>query len=247
MKVLQWNVWHREDISNILKTIRGIDPDIVCLQELVADRSPGDPKSDRPRYIAEGLGFGYFFKSAQDEISDGRRQEFGNGIFSRYPILDSHHHCIQDPQEPDGEALDYSKEGRVYVEVVLDVDGKRLTVGTTHMSYTDRFVPNAAKEAEAERLMEILRDRTERFIFTGDLNVPPESDIVTGISGILRHAGPDFFHKTWATKPFSYNGFEVAGLVYRLDYGFVSPDMAVKTATVVDTPYSDHLPLLLEF
>lgn len=247
MKVLQWNIWYREDIENILKTIREIDPDIVCLQELVADRTLSDPKADRPRYIAEGLGFGYFFKSAQDEISDGRRQKFGNAIFSRYPMLDSHFHYIQDPQEPDGQALDYSKEGRVCIEVVLDIDGKRVTVATTHMSYSDRFLPNPAKVAEDERLLEILRNRDGNFIFTGDLNVPPESDIVTKISGILRHAGPEFSWKTWTTKPFSYNGFEVSALDYRLDYCFVSPDMAVKSAVAVDTPYSDHLPLLLEF
>ena len=34
MKLLQWNIWYKEDISNIAKELKRIDADVVCIQEL---------------------------------------------------------------------------------------------------------------------------------------------------------------------------------------------------------------------
>ena len=51
---------------------------------------------------------------------------------------------------------------------------------------------------------------------------------------------------TWTTKPFSYNGFTVDKLDYKLDYVFTSSDISVKNIKVIDTEYSDHLPILCE-
>ena len=34
MKILQWNILYKEDINNIVKELKRIDSDIVCIQEL---------------------------------------------------------------------------------------------------------------------------------------------------------------------------------------------------------------------
>ncbi len=34
MKVLQWNIWYKEDINNIASELKRIDADVVCIQEL---------------------------------------------------------------------------------------------------------------------------------------------------------------------------------------------------------------------
>ena len=34
MKILQWNIWYKEDINNIAKELKRIDADVVCIQEL---------------------------------------------------------------------------------------------------------------------------------------------------------------------------------------------------------------------
>ena len=52
---------------------------------------------------------------------------------------------------------------------------------------------------------------------------------------------------TWTTKPFSYNGFKETELKWKLDYIFTSRDIKVKERKLVDTKYSDHLPILIAF
>lgn len=34
MKVLQWNIWCKENIDNIVSELKRIDADVVCIQKL---------------------------------------------------------------------------------------------------------------------------------------------------------------------------------------------------------------------
>ncbi len=247
MKLLQWNVWYKEDISNILKTIKDINPDIVCLQELTINHPHHNQDIDTAKYVADGLGFNHFFGEAQKNFSNGKERSYGNGIFSRYPITRSDSHYIQEPQDPNIQNPDYSKEGRVYVETIIGVGGKMLTVATTHMSYTDRFVPTSTKEAETNKLISILKGKEDSFIIVGDFNSLPGSYTINEILKYLENAGPPLEENTWTTKPFSYNGFETDELEWRLDYCFTTSDINIKSAKILKTIYSDHLPILLEF
>jgi len=247
MKLLQWNIWYKEDIDNILSTIKEINPDVICLQELTINHPHHNQNIDTPRFIAEGLGFKYFFKEAQKSISNGHERKYGNAIFSRFPIIDSKFYYIQDLQDPNIQNPDYSKEGRVYIESIIEVDGKKFTIATTHMSYTHEFASTPEKKVETNKLIEILKEKNSNFIFTGDLNLLPNSYTINELSKLLKNAGPTLEQNTWTTKPFSYNGFNADTLNWRLDYCFVTPDIEVKSSQIIDTPYSDHLPILIEF
>jgi endonuclease/exonuclease/phosphatase family metal-dependent hydrolase len=246
MKILQWNVWYKEDIANILNTIKEIDPDVVTLQELTINHPTYNQGLNTAEYIAKGLGFNYFFQAAQRSNTEGPPNILGNGIFSRYPILESDFTFIQEPPDPSFQTIDYSKEGRVYVEVTLDVDGKPVTVGTVHMSYTHGFVMTPAKEFETDKLLETIKDKKNCYILTGDFNAPPDSSLIKELQRTLINVGPPFEQATWTTKPFSYNGFETKGLEWRLDYCFGTPDIVATSAEIVETEYSDHLPVLVE-
>lgn len=243
MKLLQWNIWYKEDIENILKSLRKIDADIICLQEMTINHQEFNVGINTPEYLAEKLGFNYFFKAAVVNPLD----TFGNGIFSRHPIVESSFEFIQDPQYPNIPINDYSSEPRVYIECTVDVGTKKLSVATTHMSYTDKFKATSAKKAEAGKLLEILRKKKGSFIFSGDLNSLPGSHTIHSIQKHLIHAGPDFSENTWTTKPFSYNGFAAETLNWRLDYCFHTPDIEILSAKTIPTEYSDHLPILIEF
>lgn len=239
MRILQWNIWYQEKIENILKTLKEVHADVVCLQELTVGHERNN-RVDTPKFIADGLGFNYFYKAA--EIED--YGSYGNGIFSRYPIVNTDFVFIQ---EPEPGSNDYSKEGRVYVEATIAADGETYAIGTVHMSYTDRFAPTPAKTKETDELLKILGTKKSKYILTGDFNALPDSYTISRVQNVLKNAGPDFEAKTWTTKPFSYNGFEANTLDWRLDYVFVKPDVAIKSSRVVDTEYSDHLPIVIEF
>jgi endonuclease/exonuclease/phosphatase family metal-dependent hydrolase len=236
---MQWNAWYQEDIDNVVKLIREHQPDIVCLQELTIG-FPGRAVKDTPAYLAEQLGYNYYHKELPIESTDGSKIMLANGIFSRFPISDQRFAWINQPKAGGG----YSDEYRAYVEVTLDISGRPLSVGTTHMSYTHAFQDTEGKRAETDLLLDQLRNHGDRFVFTGDLNAIPGSYTIQQISQLLQDAGPGHDQKTWTTKPFSYNGFEEAELNWRLDYIFATKDVRVESSEIISTDYSDHLPII---
>ncbi|HKR81460.1 MAG TPA: endonuclease/exonuclease/phosphatase family protein [Candidatus Saccharimonadales bacterium] len=236
--VLQWNVWFKEDPDNIVRLLREQSPDIACLQELIIN-----DRINTPQYIAEQLGYYCCFKEIPIESSDGEKVVFANGIFSRFPIQHERWSWINEPQIGGG----YSDEYRAYVEATLDMEGRAVTVGTTHSSYTHKFQSTPAKEAETDRLVTEIARHKARYIFTSDLNASPKSYTIHSIEKHLQNAGPAAAENTWTTKPFSYNGFHENALRWRLDYVFATPDLFVHSAEVVPTEFSDHLPLLVRF
>ena len=243
MRLLQWNVWYREDVQNILRTIRDIDPDVVCLQELTVNHTEYNKGVNVPELLASELAYEHVYAPAMQKGA----QQSGNGIFSRYPIRSFRSHFIQEPPSAGQEAVGYSNEGRVYVEAMLQIDeGEMIEVGTVHMSYTDRFAMTPAKTAETNKLLDILKSKRERYLFTGDLNATPDSYTISEIAKVLKHCGPDMDECTWTTKLFSYNGFEAHTLDWRLDYCFATPDIEITDARVMTTDHSDHLPILIE-
>ena len=237
ISILQWNTWYKEENQNIVRFLEENPADVICLQELTVE--PNKNNGNLPKYIAEELGYHYYCKEI--DLGDGKIN-IANGIFSRYPIVASQTKWIN---EPTGTGH-YDDEYRAYVEVTLDIDGKEVTVATTHMSYTNAFAYTPRKEQEVKRLIDILHTKKNSFIFTGDLNATPDSPTIREISGVLHNVGPDFSQNTWTTKPFSYDGFEETELNWRLDYIFATPDVKTVYAKVINTEYSDHLPVFAE-
>lgn len=242
ISVLQWNVLFQEDIRNIAAFLKELRPDVICLQELTVGYDK-QPIQNTPNFVAEQMGYNHFFQTVPIETTNGSKLNFANGIFSRFPMVDQRFTWVNQPKSGGG----YDDEYRAYVEVTLGIKGQTVTVGTTHMSYTHRFQETASKNAEADKLAQELQRHQERFIFTGDLNVLPGSYTLEQVNDILKHSGPDFDQKTWATKPFSYQGFEESELNWRLDYVFATPDLKVESAHILKAEFSDHLPIMVKF
>lgn len=232
IKLLQWNIWFKEDIDNIVKQLEIIDADIVCIQELSIlkdDRS----NTDKLKKIYQ-----YMYYEVADTFMDGRSQ--GNAILSKYPIIKTTSTFVQ---EPSSNKDDYSEEGRIYIEVQLDIGGKKLNVGTTHLSYTNRFEETELKDKEVDRLIKCF-NKDSMYIFAGDLNASKTSKYIKKIQKYLVNHDTS---NTWTTKPFSYQGFEESKLNWKLDYVFSTRDIVVYDTRVIKTHYSDHLPILCTF
>jgi endonuclease/exonuclease/phosphatase family metal-dependent hydrolase len=234
VSVLHWNVWVNEDIRNVSEFLKARPADIICLQELTINHA-NQTEKNTPQFIANQLGYHYFVAPMpwHDEA------EIAVGIFSRFPIVSSRKVFINQPTGSGG----YDDEYRAYAEVTLDIEGKTLTVGTTHMSYTHKFKMTEHKRAETDRLVAEIAKNNQNYIFTGDLNATHCSYTYRKIRSHLRSAGPYFWHKTWTTKPFSYDGFETTKRRWRLDHIFTSKDVKKLSAQVEKTEFSDHLPI----
>lgn len=231
IKILQWNIWFKENIDYIIQTINEINPDIVCIQELTYTRD------DMSNVKKLSKLFSYSKYAVADEYEDG--SFICNGIYSKYPILKTFEKYVQEPSID----KDYSRQGRIYLEAEIEFETCCITVGTTHLSYTDKFVESELKDEEVNNLLELLKDKRSKYIFSGDLNTTKESKYINSIEEILTNYDTS---ATWTTKPFSYNGFEEKELKWKLDYVFTTDDINVKNVEVLKKiKYSDHLPILV--
>lgn len=239
--VLQWNVWFKENIENVLGFLRAHPADVLCLQELTRGYAQ-QTQENTWEYLAHNLGY----QCAAQEIpiiTPEAQWSQANAILSRFPLTKKTALWINEPENDQG----YDDQYRGYLEVEIEVAGQAVTIGTTHLSYTDRFHMTDRKRQEIERLIEAVSGKQHTYVLAGDLNAGPDSLTIQRLREHLRHTGPDFAQNTWTTKYFSYEGFEASTLDWRLDYVFASHDLKVRSAKTIPTDVSDHLPILVEF
>ena len=232
IKLLQWNIWFKENIDNVINDLKQINADIVCIQELCMQ------KDDNSNVEKIKQLYPYVYYQIADVFSDGLIQ--GNAILSKYEIINEKSYFVQKPSE---DKNDYSKEGRIYLEVDIKIENRILKVGTTHLSYTDKFVETKSKDNEVNELINIIKKNKNNYIFMGDLNTAKNSKYVNYIKEHLVYYDTD---NTWTTKPFSYNGFEETELNWKLDYLFSSKDLTIDNIKLYKTNISDHLPITAE-
>lgn len=245
IKLLQWNVWYKEDPQKIVNLIKQHNPDIICAQELI-QHFQTKPEIDTAKQIAREIGYQYYFHYADRWTNRSEKETQGNAIFSKLPIISTNHHFLHLPKT---DPINATEEGRVLVEITVNLAGKELTLGTTHLSFTPFFEMTAHRRKEAKNLVKYLATQISApYVFTGDLNATPDSFLVKELAKLaaFKSAGPDPSVKTWTTKPFSKQGFVADELNWRLDYVFVTQDLKVKQTEVISTDVSDHLPVLVE-
>jgi len=242
MKLLNWNVWYKEDIKAIAKVIASQNADVACLQEVTVGCKYNEGL-DTPKYLAEKLGFDCFFVASQNAREGDCEWVYGNVILSRNKIKNKKHVFLQ---KPSTDYEDYSAVARTYLEGIIKSDkGKEITIATTHLAYAHGFEDTEAKKAEGKKLLEVIQPKN--YILCGDFNAIPNSFTVKELGKRLKNAGPPFEEKTWATKPFDYRGFKEDKLRWRIDYVFCSRDLKVRSAKILKVKPSDHLPILVEF
>lgn len=239
IKILHWNVWYKEKAENILKLINKVNADILCFHE-VSINTVYNNYQDVAKIISEKIKFEYNFAEAE-RSKEGRI--WGNGIFTKFKILDNFNFFVADSTD----SSDYSKEGRSCAASKIKLaDNKNITIATSHLSYDHKFTETEAKLLEIKKLASFFKKNPEKLVFTGDLNITPDSESIRQIEKYLVHCGPDYQESTWTTKPFSYKGFEETKLRWRLDYAFATKDIKVIDSKIIKTEHSDHLPVLIK-
>jgi endonuclease/exonuclease/phosphatase family metal-dependent hydrolase len=165
----------------IKEALTRVAPDVLCLQEVYADRHGADDA----RELGAALGLDYTI--------DGYRwhgeKAFGNAIVARWDVIE------EGVQELDAH--------RRAVWAVLDAPFGRVPVISTHLSH--RFDASKVREAEAQELMRLaarLREPDPEtaapVVVGGDLNAVPESDEVRLLTGLRAGPVPHFvFHDCW--------------------------------------------------
>lgn len=225
LRAMTWNLWWRFGSFElrqraILRTIRTVDPDVICLQETWTD----DAASGQADLIAAELGF----HAAREANGPADGHGFGNAVLARWPIV--RQACEQLPDE-------HGEPGhRDVVLAVVDTPYGPWPFGSTHLDH--RFDRSATRRRQATRLLELAADwrgdpeRDLPVIVGADLNAVPDADEVRlltgrrpGVGGIVlsdawEQARPGADGATWrAANPYSADS---AWPNRRLDYLLVS-------------------------
>ncbi len=144
MNLLTWNVqWccgndGTVSPARIVDTARAMGNfDVLCLQEIAVNypRLAGDAGHDQPALLRELLpGYQLFFGAAVDEFHHDGRQQFGNLIATRLPVLQVQHHPLPYPAD----AGVRSMPRMCTVVTVLDPQLGPVRVMTTHLEFYSR-------------------------------------------------------------------------------------------------------------
>lgn len=222
MKIMTFNTQHclnykeqKLDTAIMAETIRTCGADIVALNEM---RNAG-PYGPQTEMLAKetGLSHHYFAKAIADDEGP-----YGNGLISRYPIVCAKTILVPDPEPrriPGG-----CYETRCLLKARL---ANGLTVLVIHFGLNPDEQENAVKT-----IMEHIVD--EKCILMGDFNVTPDDPVLAPIREKMRDTADCF------AAP--YLSFPSDEPTIKIDYVFVSPDLAVESADIPAIVASDHRP-----
>lgn len=220
LRVLTWNI-HSEDPDRLAEVIEATGADVVALQE-VDVYQPRSGCRHQAFDIAHHLGmnarFGANIRSGE-ECGNARRALYGDALLSRHPILEWRHVAL--PNQ--------GGEQRGLLETVLNVDGQRVRVVSTHLEYGSA----SERRAQAEAVEEHVEGSAGPVVIMGDLNGEPDDP---GLAPLR-----DAFTDAWAAAGNGDGYTNPARAPHRrIDYVFFR-GLSPTRVEVVNSTASDHL------
>lgn len=229
MKIMSFNTQHcvnhlekRVDYEIMAKTIIESGADIVGLNEMF-DGGENAKFGYQTKMLSDLTGLeNYYFAKAIDDC-DG---PYGNGILSKIPFKTVEAITIPDPNPKMVEGGYY--ETRCLLKAEME---NGFLVLITHFGLCIDEQENAVKA-----VLENIRDK--KCILMGDFNVEPSNELLAPIRAKMKDTSRGFCENkySWPSdKP-----------RIKIDYIFVSPDIEVKYADILDVIASDHKPHIAE-
>lgn len=223
-----------DDMDDVATIIHEMDVDVVAIQELGVEMAD---------YLADALAEIYPYQALHPQ--EGRYEYYrGQGIFSRYPILEDEYWQYRDLPIIHREPATHGHQ-----RVVLDFDGAEVVVYNTHMwpsvAWSNMVTIKPHPEIDeghrvaVDRIMARTLEETLPLVLLGDFNMTDqynEYDFITEhYTDSWRNIGNGLGFTYPTTLPFP---------IVRLDYVFHSSQWESIHAQVWDdSGPSDHLPL----
>ncbi len=197
VRIATWNVWGRygpwtDRMPVIVETLRGVNADIVCLQECW--EHPGEGQSQAAE-IADALGFVTPIYAHNLEWPDGTRS--GNAVLARWPRARDGVLVL-----PRAAGATIDEEGEERLCVFAEIDGPRgpIQVYCAHLSW--RGDHGAVRQLQVAAIAAWVREQRPRSfpaVLCGDLNAPPDSDEIRMLMATAAVPVPGvWFRDAWA-------------------------------------------------
>ncbi|GAA2757268.1 endonuclease/exonuclease/phosphatase family protein [Actinopolymorpha rutila] len=236
VRVASYNIHHGAgpdnvlDLPDVADEIRGLRADVIGLQEV--DRHWGDRSDnlDEAAWLAERLDMhvAYAANLDLDPATPGvERRQYGTAILSRFPI-ESYTNTLLP------KFGDHEQRGLLVADV--KVRGVTMRFANTHLQHND----NLERQAQAQRIIELLGEQPTRTFLTGDLNASVGATEIK----ILTNVFTDSWAAVGVGDGFTYSREDPHN---RIDFVMSSPDVRPLHARVAtDADGSDHLPVVAD-
>ncbi|HSI66089.1 MAG TPA: endonuclease/exonuclease/phosphatase family protein [Planococcus sp. (in: firmicutes)] len=248
IKIMSFNIAHGSGMDGVLdleKTAQVIEAsgaEIVGLQELDRFFSERSAYIDQVEFLSKRLGMYAAFGASIDQEADESerpRKQYGNAVFSKYPIKYQETHMLTQVIDPFG-----NNEQRSVLETIIDVNGTYISVYNTHLALKDEEL-----KVSLDELLSIAGKNQFPTIITGDFNAPPTHIYMLKMeqdyNDVFYHQGRNDDY----TYPAPYENEETGEKlkpVTRIDYIFTDAHFNIETAERITTSVSDHLPITAE-
>jgi endonuclease/exonuclease/phosphatase family metal-dependent hydrolase len=238
IKVMTYNIHHAGidaflDLKRIAVLINTSGADIIGLQEVDYHFSERSNFEDQAKWLSNFLGMNYAFGANldYDPIQEGEcRRQYGTAVLSKYPILSAENHLLTNIAY-----LENPTEQRGLLETVINVKGNHVQFYNTHLDHQ-----RAEQRAlQIKEINDIANKKEGPIIFVGDFNATPESAELLKMTAQYK----DVFSELGQNNNFTFPANKPDS---RIDYIFTSEDVKIRTGEVINTNFSDHLPITAE-
>ena len=167
----------------IVATVRRWEPDVVCLQEVVANE-----RGNQAEWLAAELG-GWSAVYAGEPLGDSAGR-FGNAVLSRWAIDGS-----------SSATLPYVPDEAEVPRVVVHARTGGIDVFSTHLAW--QLHDAALRERQVQALVRFVAERTDPAaplgpVVAGDFNAEPDSTAVRYLTGLASLDGAStYLQDTW--------------------------------------------------
>lgn len=178
IRIATWNLWWHfgpweARQPAIVETMRAVDADVWCLQEVFGGRGGADQAVD----LADALG-GYHAAHATRFDLDHFEESIGNAVLARWPITGMEWRALPAP-----EGLD---ELRLVVRADVAAPDRPIEVFSTHLNW--RLDQSDVRQAQVRAICSFVDETRDRRVFPpvlcGDFNADPESDEIRMLTGL---------------------------------------------------------------
>jgi endonuclease/exonuclease/phosphatase family metal-dependent hydrolase len=235
LRVATYNIHHGVgldgllDLERIAREVETTGAEVVGLQEVDRHWSGRSNFVDQATWLAERLGMDVVFGANldRDPLTPGaERRQFGTAILSTHRIRSSTNILLPRPE---------GGEQRGLLEAAIKARGVPVRVFTTHLQHDSQV----ERMAQIAQIRAVLAEVRESVVLLGDLNATPDSAEIAAITDDLVDAWVE------AGVGDGYT-FDAATPHARIDYVMTSDGIVARTAAVVATDASDHLPVVVD-
>lgn len=197
-----------KDLQSFANDVNSEALDIICLQE-VDQHAFRSNQMDMMVEMAKLSEYPYYYFFPAMWLVDGY---YGLGILSKYPILHASSTVLPNA---------FWKEPRVLAEATIDINGYKLQVYNTHLSFDDK----ESRSKQIQYLQSFLKNR-KQTVLLGDFNTFRENShfVIDEMTGVNNQ--DDIF------ITFRKMGYP--------DNIYVSSDLSINQVGVKNSTFSDH-------